>query len=88
MCDEAITENPTWTKRTTSQDVINFAQRRMSFLLAKFAMACTDHDDIRMVQAVKGMRGVSTRVDQFRRMVVREVLAADAAKSNKGRQTK
>lgn len=61
-------DNPqTWPNTVTSQDVINFALQRMAFYAAKFAVGCTMQDNPAMVEAVKGIRNISTRMDQFRR---------------------
>jgi hypothetical protein len=79
-------DNPQkWPDTVTSQEVVNFALQRMAYYTAKFAVGCTAHDGPAMVEAVKGIRSISTRMDQYRRTQERRWQSGKQQAQTRGR---
>jgi hypothetical protein len=64
--------NPTWPETTTLDEVMLYATRAVSDALILFVAAERAHDTEQMTIHCKSLRNIATRVDQFRRMRVRQ----------------
>jgi hypothetical protein len=63
---------PTWPEETTTGDVMHYATREVSNALILFLAAERAKDTEQMTLHAKAIRNVATRIDQFRRMRVRQ----------------
>lgn len=68
-----------WSQRVTIQDAYYFAKRELAAHLSAFEAAYGRGSNEGMIDAVRHLRGVSDKLDAFRRMKVREWDAAQAA---------
>ncbi len=75
-----------WPEDTRLGEVLEFASERSATFMLLFAAAARNKDNERMIEAVKAMRGVVTRVDQYRRMKAR-TWAANGAENSKQEKT-
>lgn len=62
----------TWPEATTTGDVMCYATREVSNALILFLAAERAHDTEQMTIHSRSIRNVATRIDQFRRMRVRQ----------------
>lgn len=62
----------TWPPYTTSREVIEWACRSSTELLVLFYIACDKQNDAHMLEGIRLLRGMVTRLDQFRRMKARQ----------------
>jgi hypothetical protein len=88
MAEPSEQAREAWDTSATSQDVINFGLSRTAFYFAKFGVACTMRDLSAMAQAIKGIRNIATRMEQFRRIKARHWTPAAPAHSKTETKTK
>jgi len=69
----------TWPPQTTAADVLKWASGRLADFMVLFVYAAAKQDAQHMVEDIRLMRGVVTRLDQFRRMKERQWKAAASA---------
>ena len=60
-----------WPDGTTIRDVARFAAERMPEFILLFDAAYRKQDNAHMIEDIKMLRGIVTKLDQFRRMEVR-----------------
>jgi hypothetical protein len=72
---------PTWENSATVAELREFAHQRLSTYIAAFEAAHDHKDDAMMQHAVRGIRQIATRMDQFRRVALRRWLAAAPAQT-------
>lgn len=77
-----------WPAGTTGRNVIAWATDRLTDGLTLFFAGYEDHDDARMMEHIKSLRAVVTRIDQFRRTKVREWAANGLLKSTPAKEEK
>lgn len=68
-----------WQQRVTIHDVFHFAVREVTAHLANYQTGFHKRNNATMIDAVRHFRGISDKLDAFRRMKVREWEAAQAA---------
>lgn len=61
-----------WAPDTTLAEVVSFAVHRIELFLLLYAKAYRDKNDRHMIENIKLLRNVVSRLDQFRRMKVRQ----------------
>lgn len=66
-----------WPPLTTCHEVMLFAAQRVPEFLLLFDAAYRKRDNAHMIENIKLLRGVVTRLDAFRRMKVREWAEAE-----------
>lgn len=72
MSDNSERGAQPWAPDTTVAEVISFAVHRIELFLLLYAKAYRDKNDRHMLENVKLLRNVVSRLDQFRRMKVRQ----------------
>jgi len=71
-----------WPPCTTEGEVIQFIARRYPEFMLGFSTAYRERHNLHMIENVKLLRGLVTRLDQFRRMKVRQWAKDEKLKLN------
>lgn len=73
-----------WPDGVTYVHVVNYALEKASRAISGIGLADLQHNEAAMIECVKSMRQIATRIDAFRRIRARQWAAASAANSAKG----
>jgi hypothetical protein len=79
MPDPMMLPDGEWTADVSIAEVVRYASYNMPVELLRFAAAERKKDNGGMVLQIAAMRHIITRMDQYRRMKVKQWNAADAA---------
>lgn len=75
-----------WPETASVDEVVHFASEKFPIFLLLFVAGEREHNDEHMIEDIRLMRGVVTKLDQFRRMKVRQWKQAAQTKP-KGEET-
>jgi hypothetical protein len=61
-----------WKENVTYLDVVNFSLERASRAISNLGLADLQRDEAAMIESIKAMRNIATRMDAFRRIRVKK----------------
>jgi len=76
-----------WSKEATLHEVVQFTALRFEQFMLGYSDSYRARNDLHMQENVKMMRGIVTRLDQFRRVQARKWAKQDAEKLKEENET-